>query len=509
MTKTELEKRLQKLEIEKAARNIQQSIEIKGNEIHFFSGAAPYMPAPTLNKLHDDDGLVRLIIGPYRSGKSVGCCAEIILRACKMPACIDGIRRCRVGIIRNTYADLQDTVLQTWWDWFGSIGLIESHKHPRIHHKYRFNDGNGIVELELLFLALDRDKDIRKLKSLEVTFIYVNEFSEIPFGFLSHFIGRTGCYPAPIQCKESYWHGVILDSNAPNIRHPIKQVFEIERPEGYVFYHQPPGVIKEKSGYITNEEAENIQNLPHNYYLDLIKGATEEFIKVYAMGQYGSVFTGKCVYPDYNDDLHSVNAIEIIDNSVVYVYIDPGTYTPAILVCQVYDGQLRGLHEFTTQQMGTIELATRFLLPYLRNNFNDFGIEVYRDPAMALQTVDELEELGLPSMPAITNDLEPRIDAVEWYLNRMSGGKPSLIIDRQGCPMLREGFQGGYNYKRITTTTQERYRPEPDKNIYSHVHDCLQYAALKGANWERMDKYEEYEEWDERDENTRNKVTGY
>jgi hypothetical protein len=503
-----LHTKIDRLANKKSRRQLEPILEIKNNhEIHFFNDHPPYIPEPTLLKLHQDDSLVRLVMGPYRSGKSVGCCAEIIFRACAMSPSTDGIRRCRVGVIRNTYADLQDTVLNTWLDWYGEIGEIAHQKHPRIHYEYRFNDGKGVVELELLFLALDREKDIRKLKSLEVTYIYVNEFGEIPFGFLSHFIARTGTYPPPIMCTNPYWRGVFLDTNAPNLRHPIKRTFEIDKPDGYKFFRQPPAVIKKGKNYIINPKAENVKNLPENYYLDLIKGATDEFIRVYAMAEYGSVFTGKVVYPNYNDNLHSVDDLEIIENNHILVIIDPGTYTPAILICQLYHGQLRALKEFSTQQMGTVELATRFLMPYLRNNFKKWTMDVLRDPAMALTTVAELEEIGLPSEIAPTNDLMPRIDAVSWYLNRMVDGQPALLIDRAKCPMLREGFQGGYNYKRIAVTTDEKYREEPDKNIYSHVHDCLQYVALKGKGLE--DEPEEYLEYSEVDPDTKSNITGY
>ena len=44
----------------------------------------------------------------------------------------------------------------------------------------------------------------------------------------------------------------------------------------------------------------------------------------------------------------------------------------------------------------------------------------------------------------------------------------------------RAGFQGGYCYRRMRVTGDERYTDKPDKNRYSHVHDGLQYL-LSGA----------------------------
>jgi len=522
MSLASIQRRLERLELQQASTNISQLLEIKDNEIHFLDGTTRvYTPSVTLKKLHNNDDLVRMVMGPYRSGKSVGLCAEIIFRACDMPACKDNVRRCRVAIVRNTYADLQDTVLNTWLDWYGEFGVIEHHKSPRIFYKHRFWDGKiinnkkSLIELEILFLALDHEKDLRKLKSLEATFIYVNEFSEIPFGFLSHFISRTGCYPSPIMCTESYWRGVFLDTNPPNLKHPMKKAFEIDRPEGFSFYRQPPGLLGKHGDYQPNPEAENINNLPKNYYMDLARGATQEFIKVYIFGQYGSVFLGKSVYHEYNDDLHSADDIDIIEGEPFLIGIDFGLYTPAALVMQAYNGQLRCIKEFVTHDLGIRELFERFVIPYLRKlntgriDSQKIKYEIVRDPAGRKSEVEVLEQIGFRSEAAPTNDLLPRLDAVKWHLGKIVDGQAALLVDRQGCPTLREGFLGGYCYKKINILSDEKFRDEPDKNFYSHIHDCLQYGALYSRGLEiPEDQEEEYYDL-AYDESTRNPVTGY
>jgi hypothetical protein len=47
------------------------------------------------------------------------------------------------------------------------------------------------------------------------------------------------------------------------------------------------------------------------------------------------------------------------------------------------------------------------------------------------------------------------------------------------CKVVRKGFNGGYKYRRIQVTGEERYTDEPMKNAYSHPHDALQYLALE------------------------------
>jgi hypothetical protein len=58
----------------------------------------------------------------------------------------------------------------------------------------------------------------------------------------------------------------------------------------------------------------------------------------------------------------------------------------------------------------------------------------------------------------------------------MVDGKPAFLIDRR-CSQLIKGFEGGYQYKRMEVSG-ERYADKPDKNMYSHIHDALQYMML-------------------------------
>jgi hypothetical protein len=90
-----------------------------------------------------------------------------------------------------------------------------------------------------------------------------------------------------------------------------------------------------------------------------------------------------------------------------------------------------------------------------------------------------LEEHGLAAIPAPTNDVLPRLQAVEKQLLRSVGGKPGLVVDRGRCPVLTEGFLRGYRYRKRRDGS---LTPEPEKNEFSHPHDALQYACLGHAS---------------------------
>jgi hypothetical protein len=488
-----LEKRIKEIEsrIEKSK---VQHIFLKDNkvEVNNVNGNKIYIPNSTGDLFHQDDSFVRLVMGAYGSGKSTMSVFEPILRTIQMPRWKNGTRRSKWAIVRNTSGELQSTTLQTWLSWFGDLGDINKRQKPIMTYEHAFNDGTGRVEIELIFLALDREDDLRKVRSLEVTGCYINELSEVPQGALSHFKGRVGRYPSKAFCKEDYWSGIVADTNPPDNDHWIYKAFEVDCVEGYKIFKQPPGLIydSENDEYHTNPEADNIDHLPEGYYERLAQGQTKDFVKVFCLGEYGSVGTGKIVYPEYNDDLHCCDDLQPIQGLPLYIGQDFGL-TPASVVVQFTGrGQLLVLKEYTSEGMSINTFTENVLLPGIEIDFPGFVINsVEADPAGEgrNQAFDELtcigvmRDLGLDVYAADTNDLESRLNAVKFFLNRMVDGKPSFLISRNGCPVLRKGFIKDYNYKRLKVSGEERYRNEPDKTFSSHVHDALQYISLKFA----------------------------
>ena len=54
---------------------------------------------------------------------------------------------------------------------------------------------------------------------------------------------------------------------------------------------------------------------------------------------------------------------------------------------------------------------------------------------------------------------------------------PCCFRKDRRCSSLIKGFEGGYQYKRMEVSG-ERYADKPDKNMFSHIHDALQYLML-------------------------------
>ena len=83
---------------------------------------------------------------------------------------------------------------------------------------------------------------------------------------------------------------------------------------------------------------------------------------------------------------------------------------------------------------------------------------------------------GLWAFPTHSNSVDLRLEAVSSQLMKMVEGKAAFLVDRR-CSTLIKGFEGAYAYKRMEVSG-ERYSDKPDKGMFSHIHDALQYLLL-------------------------------
>ncbi len=494
LTASGIAKRIAEIE-ESRRRGTQRQITLTDQRmvIHASDQDKIYVPTETGRVAHLDDSFVRVIMGPYGSGKSTWAATEIVKRACAMPIWHNGRRRSRWGIVRNTSGELSTTTLATWLAWFEELGDIRKRQKPIMTYEHTFNDGHGVVELELLFIALDRPEDVRKIKSLELTGCYINELSEVPKAALAHMKGRVNRYPSKAFCHEPYWSGIIADTNPPEDDHWIFKDFEEQAFDHHVLFKQPPGLIKnDDDKWVRNPLADNASHLPDNYYEMLAEGQSQEFIKVFCLGEYGSVGFGKRVYPEFNPDFHAVEALTAVQGEELILGWDFGL-TPACVVMQLSArGQLLILQEYVGDGMGIRTFADSIVVPRLLKDFpyckvGDLSIA---DPAGSardqiieeMSCIGELNSLGIPTRAARTNDIDPRIGSVKYFLNKMVDGKPGLLLDRRKCPTLFKGFVKDYVFARVAVSGEERYKDKPNKNMASHPMDALGYACLEIAS---------------------------
>lgn len=427
------------------------------------------------------------IRGPFGSGKSVSACIKLLLHIESFPPCKDGVRRTKLAIVRNTYPELKSTTIPTWEQWARGPGFGEIVYGAPITQAIRFRNEEGKLthQCDVMFLALDKPKDVRRVLSMEISAAWVNEARELPKAIIDAIESRIDRYPRhadkhPDVTDEEWlrYRQVLMDTNSMDQDHWWYKLAEETKPEGYRFFTQPAG----DSG-----RAENLMNLTPGYYERLKRGKTPQWVKVYIQNEYGTVSDGKPVYTEYNDHQHhSEVPLVVMKGLPLFLGWDFGR-TPACIICQITSrGQLRVLDEICAMDMGVTNFAAKVVKPYLMNNYSGMPITSLIDPSgldkgdKDEQTCFEiLDRLGLNPEGAPTNNFTSRREAVANALSwNVDGGQPGLILDPK-CKMLRAGFLGKYELRRMQVTGEERWTEAPDKNKYSHPHDALQYVAMR------------------------------
>lgn len=425
-------------------------------------------PGPISRAFMRSDAFVRGIKGPIGSGKSTACVMEVLRRAQQQAAGPDGKKRSRWAVVRNTYPELKTTTIKTWHQWVPeSIGRWQSEGPPT----HTITD--GALHLEVLFIALDRPEDVRKLLSLELTGAWINEAREVPKAVLDGLTGRVGRYPSKRDGGAS-WCGIIMDTNPPDDDHWWYRLAEEQRPDGWEFFAQPGGL---------DPGAENLPNLPTGYYDRACQGKDDDWIKVYVRGEYGYVRDGKPVYPDYKDATHC-REFEIAPALGMHIGIDFGLTPAATFGQRTVMGAWRVFDELVTEDMGAKRFAAE-LRRLLHERYAHIKVlSITGDPAGDIRAqTDEvtpfqiLRSEELIALPAGTNDFVKRTEAVRMYHNRMVDGDPAYLLHPR-CRHLRKAKAGRYQYKRLQVTGDERFRDVPDKNAYSHVAEAEQYMFL-------------------------------
>jgi len=439
-----------------------------------------YEPAgPVVAAFHRSNAFVRGLMGPVGSSKTSACVMEGFTRSCEQAPC-NGVRRVRGAALRATYPELKSTTIKTFCEW---LPFLKMRWDAPISARGRLDLGDGtILDLEVMFIALDRPQETGKLRSLELTWGFINEASETAREVFDMLTQRVRRYP-PMKYGGPTWTGVFMDTNAPDSDHWYYKLAETETPQGYEFFRQPPGMILEGEDWKVNPKAENLANLPPGYYEAMVHGKRREWVRVFLANEYGTFVDGKPVYPEYADDIHTARKpLGVLERTPIVVGLDYGRQPAAAFVQFTPRGQLRVIDEVYGWDIGIEAFALDVLQPHIALHYPKRDIIFVGDPAGVEKEGDErssfdiLNQAGIVAVPASSNRLPARLGAVQHYLGRMLDGQPGLLVDPR-CERIRKGFLGKYHYKRIQVSF-ERFKEIPEKDDYSHPHDALQYAAL-------------------------------
>lgn len=475
---------------------------------------------PVLRAFLRSEAFVRGIRGPIGSGKSVACAVEIMRRTLEewpkdrtRPPSQTNPRRARWAVIRNTAPELKTTTIKTWLDWFPEALFGKFNwSPPYTHHIRTFG-----LDLEVIFLALDRPEDVKKLLSLELTGVWINEAREVPKEIVDGATSRVRRFPSKRDGGPK-WTGVVMDTNSPDDDHwwpiisgeaPVPEWMDEDellmyvKPDNWAFFAQPPGMVelyegtgknRRLTGYALNPDGENHAGIQDGYYENLIRGKTKSWINIYVMNRLGSIEDGKQIYDQCVPEVHLPDVdFEPLENYPVYLGQDYGL-TPGTLFAQRIQGRWLVQYEICSKDMGAKrhgQLVKNLLAEHypwvlqgdaklLHGTGDPSGdIRVGTDEDTVFKV---MRALGLPVYPASTNDLSIRIDTVNDQLMRLVDGKPAIQVAKR-CKILRKAMQGGYQYRRLQVMgAAPRYEEQPNKNRYSHIAEALQYLLLGGGD---------------------------
>ena len=451
------------------------------------SQAVNYTPPPTVGSFiqHYLPGelFYDWIVGPVGSGKTTGIFFKLVYMAslqAKSP--IDGIRRSRAVVVRNTAPQLRDTTLSSWNYWFkdGIAGTWHATSPMPMMFVLRFGD----VECEVLFRALDTKDDVQRVLSLETTFVIIDEFVEIDKDIVEALSGRAGRYPPALHGGATNW-GVWGSTNPGNEDQWWYDILGLNEdgdpiPENMKLWVQPAG---------DSPEAENITNLPGGvkYYESLKIGKSPQWINRFIKVMWGYSIAGKPVIVTFNPQLHVAKGPLKGDARLPLVAgFDPGLSGSALIFGQLnLKGQLNVLAELIQRDMGAERIIDERLKPLLKARFSDFEFIIAPDPAAdsrssnnertIVDTLRSKKKGGFTvKFPDMNNRLPLRVESIEHFTSRLVEGGPALQID-PSCRHLIRALQGGWQYSQETKGHEEK--PEPIKNASSHPGDSFGYLC--------------------------------
>ncbi|MFC5373978.1 hypothetical protein ACFPIF_15550 [Brevundimonas faecalis] len=471
------------------------------------------------------DGDFDIIQGPIGSGKTDTAVMRLFRHASQQPTQRDGVRRSRWAIVRSTFPELKTTTIPSFTERFpegkeAAGGFGEMSWSPPFTYHMRHGD----IEAEFIFLALDKDDDVKKLRSLQLTGIYFNELQYINLLLVAEGLSRCGRYPSR-QKGGCTWTGGIADMNAPESLHwapimfgkaPVPDHFtpddvqKHKRPPGWNLFIQPPALLVmddemrahgmealnpgDEVEYCINPGAENLRWLRTDYYAKKIYGVSRQWIDANCRNIAASIMRGKAVHPLFRSEnernSHVASApLRFQPELDLYVGLDFGL-TPAAVFMQTVRGRVFVLAELYAEDVGAVTFAPFVKAEILRRFpgvdparvkfFGDPGGDI-RGQAEEKTAFDIFRQNGMPVMraPGANRFIGPggRREVVDNLLTRQVDGYQAFLVSPD-CRMICQGLGGGYQFKVTNTSAGKFTSSDIVKNPYSHPCEALGYGLL-------------------------------
>jgi hypothetical protein len=442
---------------------------------------------------------VRLIAGPVGSGKTTACILELFRRASEQVPAPDGYRYTRFAVVRQTLSQLKLTVLKDILQWlrgFAMWRVSESTIYVEI----------GDIRSEWILMPMEDAEDQRRLLSSQLTGAWISECIEIDANLVSAIAGRCGRYPGANLggCTHSF---IIADTNMPEEGSAWHELMTTTTPPDWQIFIQPGGLEPDAENLEWLLQTSETLKLPvdhpdrlaqgRRYYERLSRGNSEAWVQRYVHAKYGIDPSGRAVFGatfkptaisgDIVFPWHVAPSIEPVAGLTLLIGQDFGRDPCAVITQVDHNGRLLVLQEIISRHMGLEKHVNEMLRPTLMGDrYLGKPMAVVGDPAgvaknsiFEITSFDMLKAAGFHAFPAPTNDIDPRLRAVEAWLLASRGAGPAIVFDAARCPTLVRAMKMGYRFENVKSATAKgETKPKPLKNEYSHIADALQYACL-------------------------------
>lgn len=439
---------------------------------------------PTVAKFMKSESFGRLMAGPVGSGKTTGCIMELLRRACQQAPGQDGLCYTRYAIVRQTLKQLRDTVLKDIIQWVEPAEWKVSESTVFVN----VDD----IRSEWILIPLEDPEDQRRLLSSQLTGAWMSEAIEMDVNLVAAIGGRIPRYPSGARGLPT-WSGIIADTNMPPEGSEWYK-FMTNPPSDFQIFFQPGGLDVDAENLDWLNQTPETLRLPlghelrrergRQFYERNARNTNPDWVRRYVHAKFGDDPSGTAVFREcFKHAFHVVDNVEPVHGHPLLIGQDFGR-DPWSVICQLdHQGRMLVLQEVAAEDIGLELHLTRSLRPALATpRYLNRPTALIGDPAGVAKSshseetsFDLIKRTGFQAFPAPTNDIDPRIRAIEAYLLQQRDGGPAMLIDRERCPTIVRALGGGYRYEK--TKTGQR-KPAPAKNDYSHPIDALQYACL-------------------------------
>jgi PBSX family phage terminase large subunit len=415
---------------------------------------------------HRSPAYERVNWGAFGSGKSYTGCDEAIAWCLEQP----GIR----GLIaRKTIPELRDTTEPVFAERMPPDLWNAGTLHRAGGHFESFVFPNGSV---VLFRSID---DWRKLKSLNLGFIFYDELSEFDEETYVAMRGRVRQRELTPEARALGYTGQITR----------RGIWGSTNPEGHDwvwrYFHPDSPERREGTQAFFSTTLDN-PYLPPEYVQSLLE-MPKPWIQRYVLCQFDD-FAGR-IYEDFAWDTHTVehpNWRQLgINGPLVWMGMDPGTENPtAGLWCwmDTDNRRLVGIAEYEQPGLAVdqhaaawraIEARQRMLV---RWRVSDPNAITQRDRGSAISLQTQYDKQGFHfNLGASSN--KDRIPALAHliYLRR-------FVLSRQACPKTYEAIKN-YQWKDLTPAQRARGENPPEEPLKKNDHlvNAAQFLAGREA----------------------------